>query len=160
MLNRSIFNSSAGNTALLKDKEMNIMNELKTYKENNNLTNVQLAEKLGVTTRTIQTMLTRPLKPMESLALSGLKSSLDRRSHHVSIEVKYGSSQITVSREGRNKKKFARDYQYNFSDQALIVAREYVNSEFSDSMTVNATLVGTSINNGDHWVFALDFMGI
>lgn len=135
------------------------MNALNTFKENNHLTNVQLAEKLGVTPRTVQTMLNRPLKPMELLALTGLKSSQDRRSHHVSIEVKYGSSQITVSREGRNKKKFARDYQYDFSDQALIVAREYVNSEFEGSSTVNATLVGTSISNGDHWVFALDFVG-
>ena len=111
---------------------------------------------LGVTSRTITTMLDRELKPMEKLALKGLKASFDRRSHHVSIEVKYGASRITVSREGRDRKQYARDYQYDWSENAMHAAREYVNEMLPD-IADKVALAGTGINNGDHYVFTIDF---
>ena len=135
---------------------MGIKNELGFFKNENNLTNVQLAEMMGVTSRTIATMLTRNLKPMEALALKGLKAQQDRRSNHVSIEVKYGSSRISVSREGRDRKSYARDYQYDWAENAAVVAREYVNEMLPD-IADKVALAGTAIDRGDHYVFTLDW---
>lgn len=130
------------------------MKTIAQYKNVLNMTNIELAGALGVTPRTISTMANRALKPIEMLAFEALESRLDSVSHHVTIEVKYGSSgYFNVSKENRDKKRYARDYQHNFSDQALIVAREYCNEMLTDGHKF--VLHGGCINRGDHYVFTI-----